>query len=291
MVNNYVDASVTSDSKKLVAVLWDWHSQIWTMPAGEAGSLQQMTFGNEREVAWTPDDRIVYTSYVSDGTQLWIMDKNGKNQKQLTSSPARFEHPSISRDGRSIAYVSDAQGKPNIWRMDIDGGNQKQLTNGDADDWPTFSADSRWVIYNSTSWSLWKVPVEGGEASKITENSPLPRVSPDGKLIASLYTETQGLKIASQESGESVKMFEILWSGPFLVPCHWLSNGRAVSYVDTRGAVSNLRVQPLDGSHPKQITDFKSDHIFSFDWSPDGKQLAIARGTEIGEAVLISNFR
>ena len=44
--------------------------------------------------------------------------------------------------------------------------------------------------------------------------------------------------------------------------------------VVTRGGVSNIWAQPIDGSAPKQLTHFKTDRIFSFDWSGDGKQLA-----------------
>jgi hypothetical protein len=39
------------------------------------------------------------------------------------------------------------------------------------------------------------------------------------------------------------------------------------------------------------LTDFKSDRIFSFDWSRDGKQLAIAHGAEVSDVVLISDFK
>jgi len=38
------------------------------------------------------------------------------------------------------------------------------------------------------------------------------------------------------------------------------------------------------------LTDFKSDRIFSFAWSRDGKQLALARGTLTNDVILISNF-
>jgi len=39
------------------------------------------------------------------------------------------------------------------------------------------------------------------------------------------------------------------------------------------------------------LTDFKSDQIFSFEWSRDGKQLALTRGTESSDVVLIRDFR
>ena len=53
----------------------------------------------------------------------------------------------------------------------------------------------------------------------------------------------------------------------------------------------NLWSQPLDGGPPKQVTDFKSDEIFSFAWSRDGKQLALARGVETGDVVLITDSK
>ena len=74
-------------------------------------------------------------------------------------------------------------------------------------------------------------------------------------------------------------------------PLVWSPDGRAVSYIDTRGDVSNIWLQPVDGSTPKQMTDFKSDRIFSFDWSRDGKWLTYSRGTEERDVVLISDFR
>ncbi len=53
----------------------------------------------------------------------------------------------------------------------------------------------------------------------------------------------------------------------------WSGDGRAVLYIGTRDGVSNIWSRPLDGGKSKQITDFKSDRIFSFDWSADGKEL------------------
>jgi len=39
------------------------------------------------------------------------------------------------------------------------------------------------------------------------------------------------------------------------------------------------------------VTNFKADLTFSFAWSRDGKQLALARGTVNKDVVLISNFK
>jgi hypothetical protein len=55
--------------------------------------------------------------------------------------------------------------------------------------------------------------------------------------------------------------------------------------------VSNLWSQPLDGGKAKQITDFKSDLIYNFAYSRDGRQLALARGSHTRDAVLISEVK
>ena len=61
-----------------------------------------------------------------------------------------------------------------------------------------------------------------------------------------------------------------------------------MAYTDAR---SGIWVQPLEGGPPKQPEDFKSDLIYNFAWSRDGKQFAVARGELISDVVLISGFR
>jgi hypothetical protein len=62
-------------------------------------------------------------------------------------------------------------------------------------------------------------------------------------------------------------------------------------YLDNKAGVSNLWSQPVDGGAARQLTDFKSDLIFSFDWSRDGKLLACSRGITTTDVVLINDAR
>ncbi len=88
-----------------------------------------------------------------------------------------------------------------------------------------------------------------------------------------------------------MKLFDLplnVTAGPSNPPFRWLADGRAFTYIRTRGGVSNIWVQPVDGGEPKQLTDFKTDRIFSFDFSRDGKQLALSRGVVDTDVVLIN---
>jgi Tol biopolymer transport system component len=71
----------------------------------------------------------------------------------------------------------------------------------------------------------------------------------------------------------------------------WTADSRALTYIETRDGVSNIWSQSLGGGQSKQLTAFKSEHIYSFEWSLDGKQLLVLSGTSSSDAVIINNYR
>lgn len=66
-----------------------------------------------------------------------------------------------------------------------------------------------------------------------------------------------------------------------------MDGGQGLAYLDIAAEVSNIWVQPLDGGKPQQLSNFKSERIDSFDWSPDGRHIAFVRGAETSYVVLI----
>ena len=70
----------------------------------------------------------------------------------------------------------------------------------------------------------------------------------------------------------------------------WSPDGRAISFINTVNGVGNIWDQPIGGGPPQPATHFTSDRIFWFDWSRDGR-LALSRGTDGTDAVLIRNFQ
>ena len=301
-LNDYKKISLAPDSATLITVAEETSSNIWITSMGHAGVAKQITTNRSdgrHGLSWTPDNRIVYVSDSGGNLDIWIADQDGTNQTQLTTNPWMDRTPSVSPDGRYIVFISDREGSPNIWRMDIDGNNPKKLTSGSAVFNPYCSSDSRWVVYSSYTVSgkqvVFKIPIDGGDPVQLTDKlSPGPSVSPDGKLIACFYLdETPNspwrIMVIPFEGGQPVKTFEI---PPTVYPwkeVRWAVDGRALTYIDTRGGVSNIWSQPLAGGPPKQLTNFPTDQLHHFDLSRDGKQLALARGTVISDVVMISD--
>lgn len=88
--------------------------------------------------------------------------------------------------------------------------------------------------------------------------------------------------------GKPIKTFEIPPTVYIDTELRWTPDGRAITYLDHCGGQANLWIQPLDGGPPKQLTDFKTDQIFSFDWSRDGR-LVYSRGLRTNDVVLIKD--
>jgi eukaryotic-like serine/threonine-protein kinase len=303
-LNDFHNASLTADSSALVTVLTDFSSNIWVAPTGEWNNARQLTSGKKiggrsGGMAWTPDGRIVYRSFEGGNPDIWIMDADGRNQKQLTDDAYVERSLSVSGDGRYIVFASTRTGSVQIWRVDIDGNNLKQLTTGIGALWPQVSPDGKWVVYTSlgsSGFNIWRVSIDGGQPAPITNKfTSQPVVSPDGKLIAcySRDEQTRAVNIALLpfEGGNPIKLFDLPPPVRLIDSVSWTRDGRGLTYVNGRGIVTNIWLQPVDGGQPKQLTDFKTDRIFSFAWSRDGKWLAVSRGVVSNDVVLISNFR
>ena len=299
---NYVSPSLTNDAQTLCVVQGDSRSSIWTLPQGNVARAQQITNGKDEGkwgLAWTPDGRIVYSSSVSGTADLWIMDSDGKNQKQLTADTAADFEPAVSLDGKFILFGTDRSGLPNIWRMELDGSRPRPLTSGAENYSPSISPDGKWFVFSS--WAkgpqfIMKMSTEGGEQVQLSEtNGFSPVVSPDGKLVAYLHTDEQTrnnqIEVMDAKGGKLINKFEVIPTLPDRGVMRWTRDGLALDYIDRRQGVMNIWSQPLSGGPPKQVTDFKSDYLANFDWSPDGKFLAVTRYSFSSDVVLMSNAK
>ncbi|MCA1592462.1 MAG: hypothetical protein LC754_07390 [Acidobacteria bacterium] len=278
---------------------YDRPSTIAFAPEKPTSASQRNTAGMNEGfygMSWTPDGKLAYASEAAGNLDIWLMGTDGVTAEQLTTDPGLDSTPSVSPDGRSVAFVSDRDGgNPHVWSMDIDGGNQRRLTNQAFENTPSFTPDGRWVVYSEAGSGIWKVPAEGGPPVLILGNAHTPSVSPDGSLLACYYWDEKlrpagKIALVPIEGGPPVKLLDEPEDNSTST-IRWTADGRALVYIATRDNVSNLWTLPLDGSPPRSLTNFASDRIFNFAWSRDNKQLALARGQIAEHVVLIGGFK
>jgi eukaryotic-like serine/threonine-protein kinase len=300
-LNRYSGVSLTANSNTLVTLQGDNQSNVWLAPQGQSELARQITFGSGRydgrgALEWTPDGRIVYSTVVNGKTRLWLMEPDGSSARPLTpdTNDRGDGEAAVSPDGSFIVYVSVSD-YPHLRRMSLSGGDPRQLTFGDGEASPQISPDSKWIVYTARIAGkplLMKMPVAGGAPVQITDkHSNDPTISPDGTLIAYQHWDEQPgspprTQIIPFSGGAPIKSFVSDWQ-PNL---RWSPDGKGLIYVQTRAGISNLWKQPLDGGAPAQLTDFKSDRIYKYAWSRDGKQLVCVRGSNVSDVVLINGF-
>jgi serine/threonine protein kinase len=287
---------MTRDRKTLATVDSTTTADLWVGPAGDAARIRQITMGARAYtgLSWRTSRAIVYADANSD---LFSVQEDGSNRTLLTPGVHGNFSPATCGDGRSILYGAYRNEEVNVWRMDPDGSNSVQLTNEALAIYPECSPDGKRVLYvRLKDLTAWQVPIEGGPATQVAVpnlGGETPRISPDGKLLAyvalsATMSSPNVLTVVPFGGGSPVYRFDVPMGAAEI---RWAPDGQALDYILTRGGASNIWRQVLAGGPPKQITNFKSDLIFSFDWSRDGKQLALARGATSSDVILISNFQ
>ncbi len=289
-LSDYMDLSIAAKTGNAVASQETRISDIWVGPSSEPQNLKKITQAIN-SFCWTPNGQLVYTSTASGDKNLWIMQPDGTEQRQLTNESAVDIQPAVTPDNRYIVFGSNRTGSAQFWRMDIDGSNQIQLTSGASKGDPAISPDGKWVLYNTTDdWHLWKVAIDGGEPVRLTEYfASRPSVSPDGKMIVCL-TRTESKReivILPFEGGRPLKRFDFAGLPSRL---QWAADGKALIYAIERDGVTALIKQSLAGGPPKEIATFGEDELFDFGYSSDDQLLAVARGAWHHDVVLIRDL-
>jgi Tol biopolymer transport system component/predicted Ser/Thr protein kinase len=302
-LNTYLGVSLTADHSALATVQVQYFSDAWVAPIAEADSAKPITSGGQTHWAtWSPDGRIVFLKYAGSSGNIWVMESDGRNARQLTADAASTKFsPRVSPDGRYITFLSDRTGSLHVWRTDIDGGNPKQLTNSSLEWWgsrPDISPDGKWVVYTKfgEQMGVWKVSVEGGDPIRLNDapfaNSPV--ISPDGRQIAYAYRDTRltpnnGVAIMAFEGGAPMKCFDIAQGAPSR--WRWADDDHSLLYTKNEDGVNNIWRQPIAGGTPQQITHFNTDSISWFDVSRDGKRLLMDRMRYTSDVVLIRDLK
>lgn len=303
-LNTYRGLSLDQTGKMLATVRSETRSNLWVVPPGDARQARAITTDPGSQpggdgLDWTPDGRIVYTSLASGHKDLWVMNADGTQARPLTTEPEdNVSFPTVTADGQHVIFNSGRSGLSNIWRIGLDGKAPTQLTYGKLDLQPYCSPLENWVFFSQDTAgkrTISRVKTDGSApAQSLSDQLTLyPVVSPDGKWVAGIYQETltapQRIAILPVNGGLPKQLLDL---PAFLAnSLRWHPDGKSLTYLSRKDGAMNIWRQPLAGGAGEPITDFKTDRIFTYAWSRDGRTLACARGTINRDVIMISDFR
>lgn len=296
-----------SDDGRILTSQSVFSSTLWVGASKDGQDAKQIASGQFRDLSWSPDGRILYSSKSGGNLDIWVMNADGSGQKQLSTDPRSDFSPVMTSDGRYVVFTSTRTGKPNIWRINADGSNPKQLTSANRDTEPDCTLDGRWVVYTSAvsgKRRIFKVSIDGGNPIQLTDKeSSSPTISPDGNLIACNYQEderSQSVSLIPLEGGSPTKKIENIYAWRL----KWMPDGSGLTFISGYSSGgkevvnhSSIMIQPIIGGERKELTKFpdvKGDDPFypigDHAWARDGR-LAFTRDTFMSDLMMISDFK
>jgi serine/threonine protein kinase len=293
-LSNYEGISLTADRDVLATARRDANAGIWVTDAS-GGNAEEVIAPNpflELSVSWA-GDRLVLLKILTGLPSVAIADPNARSGETIVVTG---NYPTGTSGGKAIVYAVLDPERAGLWKVDVDGRQPMRLAEGSAI-YPVVTPDDRWVVFlsiRSGVLSPWIVSIDGGEPSEIINEHVVPElsVSRDGRMLLFRRAEAGTL---GGTTAVICALPRCAKPKTVTIPHHftgirWTPDESGIAYLDA--TMSNIWIQPLDGSAPRQLTHFKDNRrTISFAWSPDGSRLAVNRFMMATDVVLFKGLK
>jgi TolB protein len=240
--------------------------------------------------------RIYYVSKRGGSDEIWAMDWDGNNQKQLTRLRSLSIMPSISPDGSRLAFTSFAKGTPRIMMIDTLSGRPLSFYNQEAslNLNVTFTPDGKNIYYSSTASGIaqiYSATVDGQGFRRVSFRDALevePKVNPKNPNLLLVVMGQSHQQIYQMNSDGSNVQRVTNGEGEASNPS-WNPDGQHFAFSWTRGyATGAFNVFVMDfGTHEYvQLTHDEGKNENPV-WAPDGRHLVFG-STRTGRKQIFS---
>jgi len=262
------------------------------------GNFHTTVSSVSENAAFTASGKILYSTSTNGQRDVFVMNADGTQQRQLTYNSFDDFHSRASRDEKYIFFTSNRSGDAQVWRMNSDGSGQIQITQKEGG-FPLFvMPDGKTLFYwSALNRNLWKVSVDGGDETLFFDKRIFAQAfSADGKNFAYFYQDKEqnnAFKIAvmSVETKQIINSFNQFDETPVPVQIAWAPDGKSIFYAAAAESRLALWQQQLNDKTPQKIADLGSKEIMDFSLSPAGDKFVLVSGEWKRYASLLKGFK
>ena len=308
--NSYSTLTLSTDGKTAATVQQKGSQSLYLLPGAgsqnpEVKALELQGL-NVRSFDWAGDGSLL----ISDGARLLRTAADGTGATQLIgdSNAGIFGITSCGKDHITFSWpFHGGTNSANLWRVNSDGSNPTRISNGTFDNRAVCSPDEKFAYeYDQVARQIKRLsldtpiksePVPGSEVPNSFLVGGIVELSPDGRTLAYVV---EVVNANTQNGQEKLVLLDLSSSSVRLLDTDsritsaqiaFTVDGKSIAYAVREHGIDNVWEQPLDGSRGRQITNFHSEQIGLFRWSPDGKTLGILRGHGESDVVLLQETK
>jgi TolB protein len=231
---------------------------------------------------------IYFVSNRSGHKEVWMMDPDGENQRQITKFNSDTIQPAVSPDGTKIAFTSFVRGNPGIFVFSVDPVRDLRFYNqrgASVTATPSFTPDGKQIVYASSAGGhccrIYIANLDGSGFRPITSSSFIevePKVNPKtGSEIAFVSGRSgpQQIYRMNMEGADVERLTD--GTGEASNPA-WHPDGQLLAFSWTRGyATGKFNVFIMDVA-TRRYTQLTHDEGRNENpsWAPDGRHIVFA---------------
>jgi uncharacterized RDD family membrane protein YckC len=249
-------------------------------------------------VALTPGpsyrNTLVSVEFGTVGTQstqeIYVLQADGDDFRQLTGNDAWDAHPDLFNDERIVFSSEREDGRRQLWTMGVDGAAPQRLTRSDGDDvWPDWSPDGERIVFVSSrdgDSALYVIDADGSDERRLSGGGAFddmtPDWSPDGETVAFArgVDGAYQIHLVDADGGGGLRRLGAA-EGNDHSP-RWSPDGEQIVFTSDRDGNSEVYVMAADGSGVERLT---TDPAIDRNprWSPDGDKILFRSGRGLDE--------
>ena len=248
----------------------------WTLTVSTAAAQVAPRRPSGRLIPQVPErvDVIAFCSDRDGDYEIYLMNADGSNLRQLTNNDADEWVPTWSPDGTQIAFISQRDGNYEIYVMNANGSGARRLTETVAEEYdPAWSPDGSRIAF----WSdvdgdreIYVINQDGSGLRQLTTNSlqdDAPDWSPDGPraVFHSHRADLSQVYVMNADGSNQ----RALTRGH--LP-DWSQDGTRFTFESLRDGPLEIYSMESDGSDIRRLTFTNTDN-HEPGWSPDGTQI------------------
>jgi len=229
------------------------------------------------------------------------MRPDGTNQRRLTTNSTQDDLAAWSPDGTKLAFTSTRSGRQQIWVMKADGSDQHEVTFlSGLNFWPTWSPDGTRIAFRADqdgNPEIYSIRADGTDLRRLTNNRSIdtsPNWGPDGRIAFESNRGalgSYGIWVMNGDGSDPQRLTPDQFGGDQTDP-YWSRDGKRILFEADRdfpAGNTELYAMNADGGNIVRLTDYPAvDDLPT--WSPDGKQIAFARGpTQFRDEIYVMN--